>query len=226
MRYCIKQPFKCIIGNKRSGGRCKMSKEKRKVILDSMQKLMAENKAQSASVNDIAKEAGISKGSIYYYFKSKDDIVDAVLERSYKKVLEESWQLTKNKDINALEKMRKLFDICAYPHLELQKREIENYLHLQENTRLHQKFLIITVRELTPILTEIINQGINEKSLVCHYPEETAEITLSIITWLLDPNMFPCEYNKKKRRLKALSLMLEDSMETPKGSFNYLFEID
>ena len=203
-----------------------MSKEKRELILASMQKLMAENKAQSASVNDIAKEAGISKGSIYYYFKSKDDIIEAVLERSYKKVLEESWQLTKNKGINALDKMEKLFDICAYPHLELQKKEIENYFHLQENSRLHQKFLIITVRELTPILREIIDQGINEKSLTCHYPEETAEIVLLIITWLLDPNVFPCEDDKRKRRLKALALMLEDSMNAPKGSFNYLFEIN
>lgn len=203
-----------------------MSKEKRELILASMQKLMAENKAQSASVNDIAKEAGISKGSIYYYFKSKDDIIEAVLERSYKKVLEESWQLTKNKGINALDKMGRLFDICAYPHLELQKKEIENYFHLQENSRLHQKFLIITVRELTPILREIIDQGINEKSLTCHYPEETAEIVLLIITWLLDPNVFPCEDDKRKRRLKALALMLEDSMNAPKGSFNYLFEIN
>lgn len=203
-----------------------MSKGKREIILDSMQKLMEENKAKSASVNDIAKEAGISKGSIYYYFKSKDDILDAVLESSYKKILEKSVQLTKNKDIDALEKMRRLFDICTYPHLELQKEEIKDYLHLQENSRLHQKFLIITVRELTPILTDIINQGISEKSLTCFYPEETAEIILSIITWLLDPNMFPCEDNKKRRRLKALSIILEDSMEVPKGSFNYLFETE
>ena len=56
---------------------------KRERILDAMQELMRTSSAQAISVSDIAQKAGIGKGSIYYYFSSKNDILDAVIERSY-----------------------------------------------------------------------------------------------------------------------------------------------
>lgn len=61
---------------------------KKDMILDAMQRLMNQNSAQSISVSDVAKEAGIGKGSIYYYFKSKEEILEAVIERSYSAAIE------------------------------------------------------------------------------------------------------------------------------------------
>ena len=52
--------------------------KKTDLILDSMQKLMQKKEAKSISVSDIAKEAGIGKGSIYYYFKSKEEYLAAI----------------------------------------------------------------------------------------------------------------------------------------------------
>ena len=55
---------------------------KRERILDAMQELMRTASAQAISVSDIAQKAGIGKGSIYYYFPSKNNNIDAVIERS------------------------------------------------------------------------------------------------------------------------------------------------
>ena len=52
------------------------------IILDALQQLLDENNIQTISVSDIAQKAGIGKGSIYYYFPSKDAILDALIERS------------------------------------------------------------------------------------------------------------------------------------------------
>ena len=52
-------------------------------ILDALQQLLEERTIQHISVSDIAAKAGIGKGSIYYYFDSKDSIVDALIKRSY-----------------------------------------------------------------------------------------------------------------------------------------------
>ena len=70
--------------------------KKTDLILDSMQKLMQKKEAKSISVSDIAKEAGIGKGSIYYYFKSKEEIVDAVIERSYSDAIKKAEELVQN----------------------------------------------------------------------------------------------------------------------------------
>ena len=65
-------------------------KTKRDMILDAMQELMNESSGNAISVSDIARKAGIGKGSIYYYFPSKDDIMEAVIERSYSMAIEKS----------------------------------------------------------------------------------------------------------------------------------------
>ena len=55
------------------------------LILDALQKLLEEKTIQNISVSEIAQRAGIGKGSIYYYFPSKDAVLDALIERSYEK---------------------------------------------------------------------------------------------------------------------------------------------
>ena len=67
--------------------------KKSDLILDSMQKLMLKKDTRSISVSEIAREAGIGKGSIYYYFKSKEEIVDAVIERSYSDAIRQAQEL-------------------------------------------------------------------------------------------------------------------------------------
>ena len=52
-----------------------MKKNKRELIIDAMEQLMAEIPYSEISVDAIAKQAEIGKGSIYYYFKSKDEIL-------------------------------------------------------------------------------------------------------------------------------------------------------
>jgi AcrR family transcriptional regulator len=47
-------------------------------ILDSAQKLFARYGLRKTSVEDIAKHAGLGKGTIYLYFKSKEEIFEAV----------------------------------------------------------------------------------------------------------------------------------------------------
>lgn len=197
---------------------------KRDMILDAMQALMSDDLASTASVSDIAKKAGIAKGGIYYYFKSKDEILDAVLERSYSQAVEQSWSITQKENLDALTKLKRLFMVCVYPDLTMHQKEMLNYLHLQDNLTLHHKFLALTIKEFTPILNEILLQGIKENTLHCEYPQQTSEIILSMLVFLLDHTLFP--YNKEdiSAKLHALAFMLEHSMGAPEGSFDFFFE--
>ena len=52
-------------------------------ILDALQQLMIDESIQNISVSDIAAKAGIGKGSIYYYFQSKEAIFEALIRRNY-----------------------------------------------------------------------------------------------------------------------------------------------
>ena len=54
-------------------------------ILDSAVKIFAQKGFELASVDDIAKQAGLAKGTLYYHFESKDELLFALIERGIDK---------------------------------------------------------------------------------------------------------------------------------------------
>src|SRR5690242_12501061 len=60
-----------------------VSAERRDQILDAASKVFARLGFQRARMDDIADESSLSKGALYLYFKSKDDLIAAILRRIY-----------------------------------------------------------------------------------------------------------------------------------------------
>ncbi|MDO5351190.1 MAG: TetR/AcrR family transcriptional regulator [Lachnospiraceae bacterium] len=202
----------------------KISK-KRDLILDAMQELMSTSSIQTISVSDIAQKAGIGKGSIYYYFNSKNDIIEAVIERSYSRVLDEGQALAASQDIGAFEKMEIIYQACLDSSLELKRQEALNTFNEQQQSALiHQKFVGIIITRLEPILTDIIRQGIEEGRIRCEFPEETARIILTILTVTLDNSLAPISQEKIIRVLNGFAWMLEESQEIPENTLQFLLE--
>lgn len=63
------------------------SQAMREKILNTATQLFIQKGSEKTSMQDIAQTAGISKGAIYHHFKSKDEIVLAVL-RSRQELME------------------------------------------------------------------------------------------------------------------------------------------
>ncbi|MBP7462116.1 MAG: TetR/AcrR family transcriptional regulator, partial [Candidatus Delongbacteria bacterium] len=61
----------------------------RKKILDTALKIFAHKGFLAARVSDISKQAGTAHGLLYYYFRDKEDILQAIFEENWK-------ELTKN----------------------------------------------------------------------------------------------------------------------------------
>lgn len=196
---------------------------KRERILDAMQELMRTASAQSISVSDIAQKAGIGKGSIYYYFSSKNDIIDAVIERSYSRVLDAGRELAASSHMDAFQKMEIIYNACLDSSTELRRQEaIGTFNEQQESAFIHQKFARIIITKLKPILTDIIRQGINEGGIRCEYPEETAQIVLTVLTITLDNNLVPAGPEQIGRVLTAFTQMQEKSMGMPADTLQFL----
>jgi len=58
------------------------SEEKKNILLQVAQSIFARFGLFKTTVDEIAKAARMGKSSIYYYFRSKEDIFKAVLEKS------------------------------------------------------------------------------------------------------------------------------------------------
>jgi TetR/AcrR family fatty acid metabolism transcriptional regulator len=65
------------------------SGDKRERILDAAERIFARHGFFAARVSEIAKEAGVADGTIYLYFKSKDDLLISLFERRMTQVNEQ-----------------------------------------------------------------------------------------------------------------------------------------
>ena len=201
------------------------NQNKRELILNAMQELMATSPAQSISVSELAQKAGIGKGSIYYYFSSKNDIIEGVIERSYSRVLDEGRALAASLDIDAFQKMEIIYHACLDSSLELKRQEALNTFYEQQQSAFtHQKFARVIISKLEPILSDIIRQGIAEGTIHCDYPEETARIVLTVLTITLDNNLTPANQEQIHKILTAFARMQEDGMGISKYSLQFLYQ--
>ncbi len=84
-------------------------------ILEAAESLLSSGKMSDMTLTDIAREAGISKGTIYYYYKSKNDILfdvtDMYLDRQYNKLIEWTEDASKDTSLHRLIKFVLLGDI-------------------------------------------------------------------------------------------------------------------
>ena len=199
-------------------------REKYNRILDSLQGLLTEKNIQSISVSEIARQAGMGKGRIYYYFPSKDAIVDALVERSYQKPLEKAKQIAGQTGIPPFTKMAMLFEACHDSSAEYLKQGAssvaeENY---QEKAYFHQKFQRHLIEQLKPVLTEIISQGIECGQICFDYPEELAEIVLIVLSVKIDNTLIPSSREQIENTIRGLISLLEKGTGNPVGSLNFL----
>ncbi len=91
-------------------------------------------------------------------------------------------------------------------------------MHLSENASIHQKYIIGTIRKLTPVYTLIIEQGISEGLFDTPYPKEASEFILTAARFVLDPMIFERDFNEYGKLIKAVSTFEERILGINAGS--------
>lgn len=191
-------------------------------ILDALQELLVNKKLQTISVSEIAQTAGMGKGSIYYYFPSKDAIFEALIQRNYQKPLETAKNLAAQADISPFTRMAMIFQACTYSSSEFLRQGNPVPSDAQEKSFIHHKYMNHLISELKPTLTEIIKQGIDNEEIHFDYPAALAEIVLIVLTVKLDNTLVPSPPKEIEETLHGLISLLEKGTGTPPGSLNYL----
>lgn len=195
-------------------------------ILDALQTLLESENMQAITVSQIAQAAGIGKGSIYYYFSSKEAVLEALIERNYKKPLETAKDLAKRTDIPPFTRMAMIMQACRNSSIEyLRQNTAPSFIGAQEQSYLHQKYINYLISELKPELTAIIEQGIEIGEIHFEYPAALAEIVLIVITVKLGNSLVPSDAENIEETMRALISLLEKGTENPQGSLNFLLSL-
>ena len=196
--------------------------EKYDKILDALQVLLENKKMQSISVSEIAQTAGMGKGSIYYYFPSKDAILDAMIVRTYEKPVQTARNLARETDISPFTRMAMIFQACRNSSSAFLKSEGNATEGAREKAFLHQRYLHYMISGLKPSLAEIIRQGTRTGDIHFDYPDALAEIVLLVLTVKLDNTLVPSTREETEYTIRALVALLEKGTENPAGSLDFL----
>lgn len=195
--------------------------ERRNEILDTAERLFHTKGYEKSTVNDILKEIAIAKGTFYHYFKSKEEVLDAIVSRYTDIVISRANEILKNDDISSGEKL--LHTFMAMQITNQVGSEMLEEMHKTENALLHQKTLNQMVTVMAPILAKIVEEGVERKAWSCRYPLQYMQIFLASSLTLTDEGIFELDGNLQMMLMSALISMLEKMLEVPEDSFMQLF---
>lgn len=197
-----------------------MKNDKRELILNSAEKLMHSLSDNDISISMIAREAGIAKGGIYYYFKSKEEILYAVLQRAYSRAISDYTE-RQSDSLPAIEKIRLLFDSIIQKEFSNSQLNILRSLNINESVQLHNYAKLIAIQEISPVLEKILIQGAEEGIIHIEIkPYEVSEMIVAVLTFLLDSTVFSNE--KSDEKLRLFSRVLDTCLGAQTGTFSFL----
>ena len=75
-----------------------VSEERKDQIMNAAEEVFAQKGFSDARMDDIADETGLSKGTLYLYYKSKDDLIIAILDR----IFQREFRVFENLDLTSM----------------------------------------------------------------------------------------------------------------------------
>jgi AcrR family transcriptional regulator len=197
---------------------------RREEIIKAAGELFHAKEYDKATMQDLMKELNIAKGTIYHYFSSKEDLLEAVVEGLIDEELKKKEKLhadCRRKNLDALQTIRLL---ATADQMAKENEQILEVLHQPGNIVMHARQLGRYLTKLAPIYGAVIEEGCARGILKTDHPLECAEFLLAGIQFLTDVGFYPWTKEEIARRMAAFPSLLEDLLSAPAGSFNFLVE--
>ena len=175
---------------------------KKDQILDTSLQLFMKKGFDATSISDILSQLDIARGTLYYHFESKEAIMDAIIERLLNQVLEKIEKLMTNDSLSQAEKFMGFFASINLTQLTGDE-EIVDYFNQPQNALFHEKSTRLLIKKLSPVLAQIISEGMESGFFDTPFPAETAELILVGITGFVDSKDSPADEDNMNHRMES-----------------------
>lgn len=198
----------------------KEAEDRKNEILDAAGELFVQKGFDGTSTADILEKVGIARGTLYYHFKSKEDIMDALIQRMSTQMLSAAGKIAADKSLSVAER---IVGVVLSLHVSADNgcgKEMIEHMHSPQNALMHRKTQKVIISGVTPILTEIIREGIEQGLFRTPFPYECMEMTVTYATTVLDDDD-TVEMTEESRasRIEAFIFHVERLLGAECGSF-------
>lgn len=185
-------------------------------ILDAVDELFGQKGFDGTSTQDILEKVGIARGTLYYHFKSKEDIMDALIERYSKRLLGAGQEIATDKKIPVVERIIRV--VMALNLSGGSSKEIMEHIHKPQNALMHQKIQRVIINGVTPILTNIIREGIEQGLFNTPFPYECMEMVVIYANTVFDDDLVQISDEERVSRIQAFVFNVERLLGAESGS--------
>ncbi len=180
------------------------------------------NGFDETSVNDIVKEVGIAKGTFYHYFKSKDELLDQMIDimmEGYQGIVNEIME----KDINGLEKLKLLFEKIYESKLKEKEylNSLMNFLLKKENEKIYQKLTRKRFEFMDETFSKIIYQVKKEGNFKIENVEELSSHLVVMLSYTGDIEKLLNDRGYREKMLEAKKDILIKVLGLEHDYFNF-----
>ena len=149
---------------------------RRNEILDAAEELFGTKGFDQTSTNDILDRVGIARGTLYYHFRSKEEILDAMIARMADRLIADAAKVAEDRSMPLLERLPKT--VLALNVDSSIGEEVMQQVHRPQNALLHQKLEERLLRGVIPLIALLVEDGIGQGIFHTDYPREAAEMIM------------------------------------------------
>ena len=198
-----------------------LSKERKNQILDAAMETFAKLGFHKARMSDIAENSGLSKGSLYWYFDSKDAIILNLLGRFFEPELKDFRALLT--DERPLEQRLNIYiERFSDDLIKMLKWMplVYDFIALAFRHKAINKAVSSYYKQNMEILISLIQQGIDRGEILVSNAEEAAIAIGSILEgtillWIYDPDQIEIKTHIKSNMRLLLNGLKNPILEDP-----------
>ena len=132
-------------------------------ILLAAESVFAEKGYIEATINEIARSSNVSEGTIYEYFKNKEDLLFSIPERRFKEHIEALDEVFEIK--TPIKRLRRLIRYHFYLYLTDRNFLKVFLLHIQLNQKFYESHVYRAFQKYTQIITNTLEEGKKDGSI-------------------------------------------------------------
>ncbi len=156
----------------------------------------------NTSVEEIVREAGVAKGTFYYYFRTKEAVLEALATQLVEAMAERSRSIASDQKLGPVEKFQSIF--AELSRLANSNAGVVEDLHSSVNRELHDRSNVETVRVLGPIFAGIVEEGREAGVFNVKDALSTVQFIMAGSLFLFGEGIFNWTQKEKAARLYAM----------------------
>ena len=191
--------------------------ERKAQLIEMARRLFLREGYVEVSVSRIVHEVGVAQGTFYYYFSSKEEILDAVIEEYLSDLSAEFAKIEGDRSLDA----RAAFECMVRTEMSFDAERARELCGIQ-GADMHTRFFSRTLRTLAPHYLAVIERGVELGAFRTPCPDLVAETVILHVHFLFDRDVMGWDDKEYARRLTAAASLLGVLLDLREGGFDFM----